>query len=136
MIITGTAKRRRATLVLVVTLNLTVTSHNLHKSRLWGRVAKQKPFLKQMVPNHLKKKMGYGLMILKYMFGAKKPNKQVNHPGNTIPVVKPGGGSIMLMGCLSSAGTGVIVTMKKSTDGCSCLTKPQVNIFKWPNFIQ
>ena len=45
-----------------------------------------------------------------------KPNT-TPHPVNIIPTVKNGGGSIMLWGCFSSAGTGELVRMEGMIDG-------------------
>ena len=47
----------------------------------------------------------------------RKPNTSL-HPENTIPTVKHGGDSIMLWGCLSSAGTGKLVRIEGT---CSSL---------------
>ena len=39
------------------------------------------------------------------------------HPKNTIPTVKHGGGSIMLWRCFSSGGTGALVRIEGKMDG-------------------
>ena len=40
-----------------------------------------------------------------------------HHPKNTIPTVKHGGGSSMLLGCFSSAGTEALVSIEGKMDG-------------------
>lgn len=40
-----------------------------------------------------------------------------NHPENTIPTVKHGGGNIMLWGYSSSAGTGKLVKVDRKVNG-------------------
>uniref|UniRef100_A0AAR2K3W5 Tc1-like transposase DDE domain-containing protein n=1 Tax=Pygocentrus nattereri TaxID=42514 RepID=A0AAR2K3W5_PYGNA len=44
-------------------------------------------------------------------------NNTAHHSENTIPTVKYGGGSIMLWGCFSSAGTGKLVKVDGKMDG-------------------
>ena len=46
----------------------------------------------------------------------RKPNTS-DHPQNTIPTVKQGGGSIMLWRCFSSAGTGKLVKIEGVMNG-------------------
>ena len=46
----------------------------------------------------------------------RKPNTS-HQPENTIPTVKHGGGSTMLWGCFTSAGTGKLVRIEGMVDG-------------------
>ena len=43
--------------------------------------------------------------------------RTANHPSNTIPTVKHGGGRIMLLGCFSVAGTGRFVRIDGIMNG-------------------
>ena len=110
-------------------VHVTTISQALHKCGLYSTVARRKPSLKkahresrlrnaknnsgdseavlQKVLWSNKTKMElFGLNAKCYVWG--KPNT-AHYPENTIPTVKHGCGSIMLWGCLSSAGTGVVV---------------------------
>ncbi len=51
----------------------------------------------------------FGLNSKKYVW--RKP-VTAQHLSNTVPTVKHGGGSIMLWGCFSAAGTGRLVAIK------------------------
>ena len=56
----------------------------------------------------------FGLHAKHYVW--RKPNT-AHQPEHTIPTVKHGGGSIMLWGCFSSAGTGKLVRVDGKMDG-------------------
>uniref|UniRef100_A0A9J8CBP5 Transposase Tc1-like domain-containing protein n=1 Tax=Cyprinus carpio carpio TaxID=630221 RepID=A0A9J8CBP5_CYPCA len=97
----------------------------LHQSGLYGRVARRKPLLSA---RHMKACMEFAKKHLKAilwsdetkieLFGRnskryvwRKPGT-AHHLSNTVPTVKHGGGSIMLWGCFSAAGTGRLVAIK------------------------
>ncbi|KAK3564286.1 hypothetical protein QTP86_012011 [Hemibagrus guttatus] len=104
----------------------------LHQSGLYGRVARWKPLLSkrhmtihlQFAKRHLKDSQTMRNKILWSdetkieLFGLngkhhvwRKPGT-AHHLANTIPTVKHGGGSIMLWGCVSAAGTGRLVRIE------------------------
>ena len=115
----------------------TTISRALHKSGLYGRVARRKPLLKerhkksrlQFATSHVgdtanmwKKVLWsdetkielFGLNAKRYVW---RKTNTAHHPEHTIPTVKHGGGNIMLWGCFSSAGTGKLVRVDGKMDG-------------------
>ncbi|ROL03945.1 Transposable element Tcb1 transposase [Anabarilius grahami] len=97
----------------------------LHQSGLYGRVARRKPLLSA---RHMKACMEFAKMVRNKilwsdetkieLFGLnskqyvwRKPGT-AHHLSNTVPTVKHGGGSIMLWGCFSAAGTGGLVAIE------------------------
>lgn len=115
----------------------TTISRTLHKSRFYGRVVRRKPLLKesnkksclQFAIHHV----GDTANIWKNVLWSDDTEMElcgphakcyvwwkhntVHQPEHPIPTVKHVGGSIMLWGCFSSAGTGKLVRLDGTTDG-------------------
>uniref|UniRef100_A0A8C4SMH5 Transposase n=1 Tax=Erpetoichthys calabaricus TaxID=27687 RepID=A0A8C4SMH5_ERPCA len=103
----------------------TTISAAIHQSGLYGRVARRKPLLSkkhmaarlEFAKRHLKdsqtmrKKILWSDETKIELFGVNARRHVWRKPG-TIPTVKHGGGSIMLWGCFSAAGTGRLVRIK------------------------
>ncbi|KAG2466468.1 TCB1 transposase, partial [Polypterus senegalus] len=110
----------------------TTISAAIHQSGLYGRVARRKPPLSkrhmaahlEFAKRHLKdsqtmrNKIFWSDETNIELFGVnarhhiwRKPDT-AHHQANNIPTVKHGGGSIMLWGCFSAAGTGRLVRIK------------------------
>ncbi|KAL0153766.1 hypothetical protein M9458_050882 [Cirrhinus mrigala] len=96
----------------------------LHQSGLYGRVARRKPLLsarhmKARVDSEMVRKKIlwsdetkielFGLNSKRYVW--RKPGT-AHHLSSTVLTVKHGGGSIMLWGCFSAAGTGRLVAIE------------------------
>ena len=128
---------QRSTAQVGESVHRTTISHALHKSGLYGRVARRKPLLKQ---SHKKSRLQFATShvgdtanmwrkvlwsdetkIEVFDLNAKcyvwQKTNNAHHPEHTIPTVKDGGGSIMLWGCFSSAGTGKLVRVDGKMGG-------------------
>ncbi|KAG2469917.1 TCB1 transposase, partial [Polypterus senegalus] len=110
----------------------TTISAAIHQSGLYGTVARRTPLLSkrhmaahlEFAKRHLKDSQTmrnkilwsdktkielFGVNVRRHVW--RKPGT-AHHHANTIPTVKHGGGSIMLWGCFSAAGTGRLVRIK------------------------
>ncbi|KAL7826753.1 hypothetical protein AOLI_G00319620 [Acnodon oligacanthus] len=143
-LIRGAAKRpmvtldemQRSTAQVGESVHRTTISRALHKCGLYGRVARRKPLLKE---NHKKSRLQFARSHVGdtanmwnkvlwsdetkiELFGQKakcyvwRRINTAHHSEHTIPTVKCGG-SIMLWGCFSSAGTGKLVRVDGKMDG-------------------
>uniref|UniRef100_A0AAZ3REL4 Transposase Tc1-like domain-containing protein n=1 Tax=Oncorhynchus tshawytscha TaxID=74940 RepID=A0AAZ3REL4_ONCTS len=103
----------------------TTISAALHQSGFYGRVARRKPLLSkrhmtahlEFAKRHLKDSQTMRIKIIWSdetkieLFGLNAKRHIWKKPG-TIPTMKNGGGSIMLWGCFSVAGTGRLVKIE------------------------
>lgn len=132
-----------------VSVHMTTISRTLHRAGLYGRVARKKPLLtgknRKARFEFAKRHVGdsqtvwrkvlwsdetkielFGHQGKRYVW--RKPNTS-HHPKNTIPTVKHGGGSIMLWGCFSAAGTGKLVRVEGKMDGAKYRDILEQNLF-------
>ncbi|MGH0167546.1 UNVERIFIED_CONTAM: hypothetical protein FKN15_053097 [Acipenser sinensis] len=133
-----------------VSVHTSTISRSLYKAGLYGRVARKKQLLKkphlkahmELAKKHvddtadMQKKVlwSHETKIELFCLNSKhyvwrKPNT-AHHPVNIIPTVKHGGGSIMLWGCFSSAGSGKLVRIEGRMDGAKYRRILKENLFE------
>ena len=130
-----------------VSVHRTTISRTLHRT---GRVARKKPLLsvrnKKARFEFAKRHVGDSLNVWRKVLwsdetkierfghqGKRYVWRKLNtshHPKNTIPTVKHGGGSIMLWGCFSAAGTGKLVRVEGRMDGAKYRDILEQNLFQ------
>ncbi|CAJ0949202.1 unnamed protein product [Ranitomeya imitator] len=139
---------QRSTAEVGQSVHRTTISRTLRKSGLYGRVARRKPFLKDIhkkcclkfatshlgdTPNMWKKVLSSDETKIKLSGNNAKryvwrKDNTAHHPEHTIPTVKHGDGSIMGWACFSSAGTGKMVTIDGKMDGAKYRTILEENL--------
>uniref|UniRef100_A0A8K9UU74 Tc1-like transposase DDE domain-containing protein n=1 Tax=Oncorhynchus mykiss TaxID=8022 RepID=A0A8K9UU74_ONCMY len=141
---------QRSTAEVGDSVHRTTISRILHKSGLYGRVARRKPFLKDIhkkcclkfatsqlgdTPNMWKKVLWsdetkielFGNNAKHYVW---RKSNTAHHTEHTIPTVKHGGGSIMVWAFFSSAGTGKMVKIDGKMDGAKYRTILEENLME------
>lgn len=119
-----------------VDVHRSTIQRTLHKEKLYGRVMRKKPFLStrhkrsrlRYAEAHLDKPASFWNKVLwsdetkielfghnKRRYGCRQKNTAFQEK-HLLPTVKFGGGSIMLWGCVASAGTGNLVKVEGRMD--------------------